>query len=113
MRKNYLLAFLLLMLFVTNTLTAQEGGIENLRQTGKAFASVARNVSPSVVFIQVENTQETRSAHGFSSPHGTPFNDDLLRRFLRRQISRNAKPTAAATEAPLDGSGFRLRLLAR
>ncbi|QII11870.1 exported protein [Candidatus Kuenenia stuttgartiensis] len=30
----------------------EDNGIKDLRQTGKAFASVAREVSPSVVFIQ-------------------------------------------------------------
>ena len=70
MKKPYFLPFLLFMLFFTGALTAQEGGIENLRQTGKAFASVAREVSPSVVFIQVENTDEGPRAHGFKMPFG-------------------------------------------
>jgi hypothetical protein len=33
---------------------AVDDGVESLRRTGKAFASVAHAVSPSVVFIQVE-----------------------------------------------------------
>ncbi len=33
---------------------AQDGGIESLRQTGKAFSSVAKKVAPAVAFIQVE-----------------------------------------------------------
>ena len=33
-----------------------EGGVESLRRTSKAFASVAKEVSPSVVFIKVEST---------------------------------------------------------
>jgi serine protease Do len=57
---------------------AQEGGIESLRQTGKAFASVARQVSPSVVFIQVESVEETPAGRGFTSP----FSDDLFRHFF-------------------------------
>jgi serine protease Do len=84
MKKSYFLPLMLLMLFFANTLSAQEGGIENLRQTGKAFASVAREVSPSVVFIQVENTNQSPSAHGFTMPfgQGSPFNDDA-ETFLR------------------------------
>jgi len=34
---------------------AQDYGIKNLRQSGKAFSSVAKKVSPAVVFIQVES----------------------------------------------------------
>lgn len=54
---------------------AQSGGIESLRQTGKAFSEVAQKVSPSVVFIQVESVKpaQTRSS---------PLNDDMLRRFF-------------------------------
>jgi serine protease Do len=65
------------------SLNAQQGGIENLRQTGKAFASVAQKVSPSVVFIQVESIRESAPAYengpfGF----GSPFDDELFRRFF-------------------------------
>ena len=41
---------LILLLVVASAAHALEGGVESLRQTGKAFASVARAVSPSVVF---------------------------------------------------------------
>lgn len=51
--------------------------IESLRETGKAFASVARAVSPSVVFIQVEGTREPSQAMG---------PDDFLRRFFGDQF---------------------------
>lgn len=40
--------FLLAVLFA-HPVYALDNGVENLRQTGKAFASVARAVSPSVV----------------------------------------------------------------
>jgi serine protease Do len=73
-----LLPFLALILSISAAPFAQEGGIESLRQTGKAFASVARKVSPSVVFIQVESIEESPSAHGFASP----FSDDLFRHFF-------------------------------
>ena len=72
-----LLPFLVLILSISAAPFAQEGGIESLRQTGKAFASVARKVSPSVVFIQVESIEES-PAHGFASP----FSDDLFRHFF-------------------------------
>ncbi len=44
------------------------GGIEDLRQTGKALAAVARAVSPSVVFIQVEGKASGSSISRFSLP---------------------------------------------
>ena len=42
------LLMVLLVCFASVTY-ASDGGIESLRQTGKAFASVARTVSPSVL----------------------------------------------------------------
>ena len=44
------------------------GGIEDLRQTGKVPSTVARAVSPSVVFIQVEGKASGSSISRFSSP---------------------------------------------
>ena len=104
MKKHILLPFLLATLLVAPLLAAQEGGIENLRQTGKAFASVARKVSPSVVFIQVESVQASRSTLEYSSP----FDDELFRRFFgesfpgfpqRRQPQRKRRTVG-------QGSGF-------
>ena len=54
---------------------AQEEAIESLRQTGKAFSSVARRVSPAVVFVRVERRRE-------SPFHDSPFDEELLRRFF-------------------------------
>jgi serine protease Do len=42
---------LILPVLLTPVANASNGGVESLRQTGKAFASGARTVSPSVVFI--------------------------------------------------------------
>jgi serine protease Do len=60
------------------TAAADDSAIESLRQTGKAFASVARAVSPSVVFIQVEGTRER--------PQGPFGPDDFFRRFFGDQF---------------------------
>lgn len=65
-------------------LMAQEKGLENLKETGLAFRSVARKVSPAVVFVKVEKAIE---AHGhmqneFMPPNGAPFGDDFFRRFF-------------------------------
>ena len=63
---------------------AQDYGIENLRQSGKAFSSVAKKVSPAVVFIQVEKTVKNQQSMEFSSPFGkgSPFGDDFLKHFF-------------------------------
>ncbi|MDT8387364.1 MAG: DegQ family serine endoprotease [Thiogranum sp.] len=58
---------------------AADSGVEELRQTSNAFASVARQVSPSVVFVQVEGTVEV-------GPTRSPFGGDrsLEEEFFRR-----------------------------
>jgi serine protease Do len=68
---------------------------ESLRQTGRAFASVARAVSPSVVFIQVEGRQQ-------ASPFGpgSPFGDEFLRRFFGEQL-----PPGGPQQPPPGGGG--------
>ncbi len=113
--KSRTLPHLFLIIFSLFTLAAQaqEGGLENLRQTGKAFASVARSVSPSVVFIQVEATAEQPS----NTRHGTPFNqpwpfgDEMFKRFFGDQYhgSPNITPRQAPRQprrAIAQGSGF-------
>ncbi len=64
--------------FIIFPASAQVGGLDSLRQSGKAFSYVAQRVSPSVVYIQVESTQETSLQDRFSNP----FNDDFFRRFF-------------------------------
>ena len=67
-------------LFVVNA-SAQDTGIENLRETGKAFRSVAKKVSPAVVFIKVEKEVE-QPGMGDNPFEGTPFGDEFFRRFF-------------------------------
>lgn len=76
---TYRMSFLLLLLgVIALPAQAQDGGLENLRQTGKAFASVARQVSPSVVYIQVESTQQGATM----APSTPPFTDEFFKRFF-------------------------------
>ena len=91
---------------------ASDGAVENLRQTGKAFASVARTVSPSVVFIQVE-IKASAAFTQFSSPFNEelPFGDDFFKRFFGDQfrgIPRTPRPNKPQDEhrAVEQGSGF-------
>jgi len=62
--------------------SAQEQGLENLRQTGHAFRSVAKKVSPAVVFIQVEHEISGQGPAQFGSPFDSPFGDEFFRRFF-------------------------------
>jgi len=83
--RNFIV-LLMLLLLMPFELMAQENGVESLRQTGKAFAEVARKVSPSVVLIQVERETETAQISPFGFPFGDgelgPFGDDLFKRFF-------------------------------
>ena len=67
-----------LMGFMAASAFSQDQGIENLRETGKAFASVARQASPAVAFIQVEKTVDQQPSVQFFSP----FGDDFFNRFF-------------------------------
>ena len=102
----------LLLAIVTSPVVALDSGVENLRQTGKAFASVARSVSPSVVFIQVEGKTPGSGSSGSSSPFGggSPFGDDLFKRFFGDEFPRipGARPEAPRSERREigQGSGF-------
>jgi serine protease Do len=95
--------------FCLTAAQAQDGGIESLRQTGKAFSSVARKVAPSVVFIQVEGRAETERA----DLDAWPFHDDLFRRFFGDDfggLRGFGAPTRPAPRKPRQamsqGSGF-------
>ncbi|HEX9778959.1 MAG TPA: DegQ family serine endoprotease [Geopsychrobacteraceae bacterium] len=90
MRRNThltLIVFLLLAFVaaggaVSAPANAQESGLESLKQTGLAFRSVAKKVSPSVVFIRVEKELSAQAPTQFSTPFDSPFNDEFFRRFF-------------------------------
>lgn len=67
--------------------------LENLRSTGKAFAEVAKAVSPSVVNIQVEQTIQQADIFGKRYPdsgdYSDPFNDEFFRFFFGRPFQRD------------------------
>jgi serine protease Do len=89
---------------------ASDGGIENLRQTGKAFATVARQVSPSVVFIQVESSAGSAASSPFGSPFGDelPFGNELFEHFFGQPLPGRPRGEAPQRErrAVSQGSGF-------
>jgi serine protease Do len=78
----------------------QDNATENLRMMGKTFSSVAKHVSPAVVYVKVEKILETQPNVQSLSPFGgdSPFGDDLFQRFFgpsspqgRRAILGNLK----------------------
>ncbi|MEW8027414.1 MAG: DegQ family serine endoprotease [Candidatus Thiodiazotropha sp.] len=107
MKRDLSTIILILFCLLSMNLSAQQGGIESLRQTGKAFASVAQKVSPSVVFIQVETVREGAPSKEYS-PFGSPFGDDLFRRFFGPQFpsvpGQQQKPRRHRSVG--QGSGF-------
>ena len=96
-------AWLMLLTLATGAL-ARDDGIESLRQTGKAFAAVSRQVSPSVVFIQVEERRPARALDEMPAL----FGDDLFRRFFGDDFP--GRPRRAEPRQPRkalgQGSGF-------
>lgn len=69
---------LLLVNLVCSSAHAVDAGIEALRESGKAFSSVAKSVSPSVVFVSVESTVSSEHA----APFPFPFNEKFFKRFF-------------------------------
>ncbi|MFU8780215.1 MAG: DegQ family serine endoprotease [Kiritimatiellia bacterium] len=82
-----------------------EDSIDVLRQTGRAFTTVARQTIPAVVFIQVEQIIESREqGHSFNDPFDF-FGDDMLRRFFGiPQAPQQRQPRRFRREGA--GSGF-------
>ena len=82
---------------------AQDAGIESLRESGRAFRSVAKQVSPAIAFIQVEKEVSQQSQR--NPFEGTPFGDEFLRRFFGEPYQRSPQETPKR-RASGQGSGF-------
>ncbi|MEN6447509.1 MAG: DegQ family serine endoprotease [Syntrophaceae bacterium] len=96
------LLLMLLLLGIAGPAHAQEKALENLKETGKAFAAVARGASPAVVFIRVEKTVSTNPAQGMS-----PFNDEFFKRFFGEPIPGQPQaPQQQKRTLQGQGSGF-------
>lgn len=79
MRKLFSLCFLTLSLFTfsSTNVWATDEGIESIRKMGEAFASIAKKVSPAVVFIKTEK-QQAQNIQLF----GNPFGQELFKHFF-------------------------------
>ncbi len=114
MIKQICTGLLLLFCFFVQAAFAQESGVENLRETSKAFASIARKVSPAVVFIQVESSVKNSSRQflsPFNSP-GDPLADEFFKRFFGDRLPGKPQNPGQGTipqprrRAMGQGSGF-------
>jgi serine protease Do len=72
------------------------------RELSNAFRSVARQTVPSVVFITVEKTVESRGPTAFNNPF-EGFGEEFLERFFGRRFSEGQQPRERQQGA---GSGF-------
>lgn len=115
MKKNLIVSYLILVCFISAPVyAAVDRGVESLRKTSSAFASVAQEASPSVVFIQVESKAPPSNITQFSQPYGdrNPFgNDEMFKRFFGDQFP--GFPKGQQPESPQgkhhaigQGSGF-------
>jgi len=98
-----MLALLLPVLVRPGGVLAQDGGIEGLRQTGKAFSAVAKRAAPAVVFVQAEG----RAARDLARQDIWPFHDDLFRRFFGDDFPGLSRPAPESPRRTIgQGSGF-------
>ncbi len=106
-KKKLLTLFSLLLLLVSGQFTsalAQDAGLESLRETGKAFRSVAKQVSPAVVYIQVEKAVEQQPR---INPFGnSPFGDEFFRRFFGEPPQQQQPQNTPKRRSSGQGSGF-------
>ena len=104
--KFFVTAFLALFVVIITGLPsiAQDAGLENLRESGKAFRSVAKQVSPAVVYIQVEKEVEQQT---MQNPFGnSPFGDEFFRRFFGQPNPHQKQQPQRKRQSVGQGSGF-------
>ena len=93
-------------LFPAAVSASEPGSVETLRQTGRAFASIAENASRSVVGIQAEQSVQVRNYWTIPDwPFDDFFEDDFFDRFFRRPGPRGRNPKRQF-QRTAQGSGF-------
>jgi serine protease Do len=114
MKKNHvsfiaLTLILVLLIFIT-PVQLQNIDIERFSKTSKAFTSVARSISSSVLFIQVEGTPLRSPYYPFPMPldDEAPFSAELFERLFGERFGFTSKPKAALKKSNIigQGSGF-------
>ncbi len=99
------ITLLSVLFIVSSPVSAQDRGLDNLRETGQAFRSVAKNVSPAVVFIRVDREEPNSNSHKMN-PFG-PFGEDFFRRFFeQRPNTQKPQKMPKKRRSVGQGSGF-------
>jgi serine protease Do len=97
--KRSLCVVLILGCFSVSALAAEIPGIDTLRKTSKAFAGIAKQVTPAVVAVKVEKAVSSNM-----DMSNSPFDDEFFRRFFGPQFSPRNEPRSQKKEG--QGSGF-------
>ncbi|RME01180.1 MAG: DegQ family serine endoprotease [Deltaproteobacteria bacterium] len=103
-RWGWAAAFFLLFV-VASTAEGGNPALESLRETGKAFSLIAKQVSPAVVFIQVEQEVSYGGRIPFNNPFDL-FNDEFFRRFFGDRFPYHGGPRGRKYRQMGQGSGF-------
>jgi serine protease Do len=90
---------------------AESQGRQFLRESGKAFAEIAKEASPAVVSIRVEKVMESVPGFSFGDNGGQDPFDDLFNRFFNDRLPKGhpmpkSKPQQRRPHAQGLGSGF-------
>ena len=93
------LAWVCMALFSLNAVA--QDGLESLRETSRAFASVGEKVSPSVVFVRTE-----RAIRATQAPNSSPFGDEFFERFFGQPFPGTPQQPPSQRRAVGQGSGF-------
>lgn len=100
-----------LMAFASPPDARSDLAIQNLQQTGHAFASIAKKISPAVVSLKVEKKIAGDYSIG-GLPNGdqnSPFNDEMLKRFFGDKFPEGLKQKHGPAQKHAvvgQGSGF-------
>ena len=91
--------------------TNAEQAIQGLEQSGRAFASIAKKISPAVVSLKVEKKVGNEGSMGNlpSDDSSNPLNDEMLKRFFGDRLPEGLKqrqPHAPKHAVVGQGSGF-------
>jgi len=115
-KRSYRAAFAAVILILVCSLSlpaataAESPGRQFLRESGKAFAEIAKEASPAVVSIRVEKTMESVPGFSFGDGDGQDPMEDLFNRFFRDRMPQGhptpkSKPQRRPRAQGL-GSGF-------
>ncbi|WP_157605452.1 DegQ family serine endoprotease [Schlesneria paludicola] len=94
----------------STTPAPSDSAIQNLQQSGQAFAAIAKKLSPAVVSLKVEKKAANESIGGLpGDDQSNPLNDELLKRFFGDRMPEQFRQRQAPQQRHAvvgQGSGF-------